>query len=219
LQWSICSPIVHFVHNNDRNDQESLRALLLMAELEKGEPISQREIAGRLGIALGLVNSYLKSLVKRGWVQVKAYPRNRYAYLLTPSGLAEKSHLACRHLSNFHRLYRITRQDSLNMFHALRRRGGQRVAFCGLDDLTEITFLSLLEAQLELAVVMDEKAGGQFVGYPILSLAQGVKTLDCPIFITSLPRLPQLKAALCDLGVEEGKILTPSYSYGEVLRG
>ena len=30
-----------------------------------------------------------------------------------------------------------------------------QVAFCGLDDLTDIAYLSLREAQLELAAVMD----------------------------------------------------------------
>src|SRR5512145_3156932 len=137
------------MNNGAGNDQENLRALLLMAELEDGRPISQREIAGRLGIALGLVNAYLKTLMKKGFVQVQAYPRNRYAYLLTPRGFAEKSRLAYQHLSNFHKLYRITRDDSLGIFLGLRERGVRRVAFCGVDDLTEIAYLSLREAQLE----------------------------------------------------------------------
>jgi Mn-dependent DtxR family transcriptional regulator len=219
LQKTNCSPIVHFVNDKGKNDQESLRSLLLMAELEKGEPISQREIAGRLGIALGLVNSYLKTLVKKGWVQVKAYPRNRYAYLLTPNGLVEKSHLAYRHLSNFHRLYRITRQDSLAMFHILREGGIQQVAFCGLDDLTEIAYLSLREARLGLAAVMDEEAGGRFLDYPIVTLMQGVGALDCPIVITSLPRTSELKDALQEMGVEPERILAPYFSYEEALGG
>jgi len=68
-------------------------------ELEKGEPISQREIAGRLGIALGRVNSYLKTLAAKGFVTVKAMPRNRFAYLLPPKGFAEKSRRVRRGLS------------------------------------------------------------------------------------------------------------------------
>ena len=41
------------------NNQDSYRELLLMSELEDVAPISQREIAGRLGIALGLVNAFV----------------------------------------------------------------------------------------------------------------------------------------------------------------
>jgi DNA-binding MarR family transcriptional regulator len=205
-------------NGNDKNDPEALRALLLMAELEKGEPISQREIAGRLGIALGLVNSYLKTLVKKGYVQVKAYPRNRFAYLLTPQGFAEKSHLACRHLSNFHKLYRITRQDSLALFHSLRQKGVERVAFCGLDDLTEIAYLSLREAGLELTTVMDDQIDGSFLGLPVVSLQSGVMAGSGPIVITSPPRAGQLKAALHQLGVAEQDIYSPSFSYEEIWR-
>lgn len=203
---------------NDSNDPEALRSLLLLTELEKGEPVSQREIAGRLGIALGLVNSYLKTLVKKGCVQVKAYPRNRYAYLLTPKGFAEKSRLAYRHLGNFHKLYRISRQDSLALFRSLRERGVERVAFCGVDDLTEIAYLSLCEAGVDLAVVMDAEAGGQFIGMPVVSLEEGVGAGSGPIVITCLPRAGELKAGLRKLGVVEQDILAPSYSYEEVLR-
>jgi DNA-binding MarR family transcriptional regulator len=206
------------MNDNGKNDPEALRALLLMAELEKGDPISQREIAGRLGIALGLVNSYLRSLIARGFVTVKAYPRNRFAYLLTPKGFAEKSHLAYRHLSNFHRLYRITRQDNLTLFRSLRQRGVERVAFCGLDDLTEIAYLSLREAGLELAAVMDEEAGSSFIGIPVVSLEEGIGAGSVPIVTTSLPRAEQLKGALRRLGVTEQNIFAPSYSYEEILR-
>ena len=205
------------MNTNDGNHQDEYRSLLLMTELEKGEPISQREIAGRLGIALGLVNSYLKTLVQKGFVTVKTMPRNRFAYLLTPKGLTEKSQLAFRHLSNFHKLYRMTRHDSLLRFRSLHEQGVQRVAFCGLDDLTEIAYLSLREAQLELALVMDDKSGELFIDYPVVSLEQGVKELNCPVIITALQRAQILKAELVKLGVKEGEIFAPAYSFEEVL--
>lgn len=206
------------MNNGGKNDPDDFRSLRLMAELEDGRPISQREIAGRLGIALGLVNSYLKSLVARGLVTVKAYPRNRYAYLLTPQGFAEKSQLAYRHLNNFHALYRITRQDSLALFQTLLEQGVARVSFCGLDDLTEIAFLSLREAGLELATVMDEEGGGNFLGMAVVSLAEGVARGREPIVITSLQRAARLKEALLELGVAEQDMHAPSYGYEDVLR-
>ncbi|MBE0596215.1 MAG: winged helix-turn-helix transcriptional regulator [Desulfuromonadales bacterium] len=207
------------MNDNEPMDQTALRSLLLMAELEKGEPISQREIASRLGIALGLVNAYLKTLVKKGFVQVKAYPRNRFAYLLTPRGFTEKSHLAYRHLSNFHKLYRITRQDSLALFESLQRQGVKSISFCGVDDLTEIAYLSLREAGLVLTAVMDEEAGGRFLDLPVISMAQGVREGTGAIFISSLQKVEQLRTALLDLGVGGQDIYSPSYSFEEVLRG
>jgi hypothetical protein len=94
------------------------------------------------------------------------------------------------------------------------------VAFCGVDDLTEIAYLSLCEAGLELATVMDEGEGGRFINLPVVSLEVGVRAADnAPFVITSLPRADQLKARLLQLGVTEQNILAPSYSYEDVLLG
>jgi len=203
---------------NRDNNHENLRSFLLMSELEDGEPISQREIAGRLNIALGLVNSYLKTLVQKGFVTVKAYPRNRYAYLLTPKGFTEKSRLAFQHLSNFHKLYQVARQDSLTIFKALSEQGVKNVTFCGHDDLTEIAYLSLMEAGLELEQVMDTVSGDSFLDFEIISIADGVKAASGPIVITSLQRADELHQKLRELGVKEESILGPSLSYENILR-
>jgi len=200
------------------NEQGNLRAFLLLSELENGEQISQREIAGRLGIALGLVNSYLKSLAAKGFVTVKAMPRNRYAYLLTPKGFAEKSRLAFQHLSNFNKLYRVTRQDSLELFIRLRRQGIKSVSFCGIDDLTEFAYLSMQEANLKLAVVMDETSPSYFLNIPVVSLEEGVRVDTGKIVITSLQRAGQLKETLRKLGVDEQLIHSPARSFAEVLK-
>ena len=208
---------VHIMNSGDDNNQDNLRSFLLMSELESGEPVSQREIAGRLNIALGLVNSYLKSLVQKGFVTVKTYPRKRYAYLLTPSGFAEKSRLAFQHLSNFHKLYQVTRQESLGLFTSLHKKGIEQVSFCGLDDLTEIAYMSLQEARLELEQVMDTAIGDSFFDMKVVSLPNGVKAASGPIVITSLRRAADLKEKLLELGAPEEHILGPSLSYESIL--
>ncbi len=134
------------MNNNRDNDQDSYRSFLLMSEIEGGEARSQRDLAKRLGIAVGLVNSYLKNFVAKGYVRVKAFPRNRYAYLLTPQGIVEKSRLAYQHLTYFNNLYKVTRQDYLALFRELgeqgcaggrllrrRRGGGDRLSLAAGD--------------------------------------------------------------------------------------
>src|SRR5512133_1147376 len=102
--------------NNNEKSHDSYRSFLLLSEIAGDEPLSQREISRRLGIAVGLVNSYLKNLVAKGYVRVKNFPSNRYAYLLTPQGIAEKSRLAYQHLSYFTNLYTVARQGYLDLF-------------------------------------------------------------------------------------------------------
>ena len=200
------------MNNNKETIQDDQRSLLLMHELEDGTPISQREIAGRLGIALGLVNAYLKTLAHKGYIQIKAYPRNRYAYLLTPEGFAEKSRLAYQHVTNFHRLFRTARQDSYSIFSRLRDQGVRELAFCGVDEFTEIAYLSLCDAGLTLIAVYDNsQVGVNFFGRTVQCLHKDISLSSCPIVITSLRHAEIYRNDLLCFGVEVQRIHGPLF--------
>ncbi len=186
---------------------DSSRSLQLLSEISGEEPLSQRELSRRLGIAVGLVNSYLKNLVSKGFVRVKNFPSNRYAYLLTPQGLAEKSRLAYQHLSYFTSLYTVARQDYRDLFHRLEESGVRRVVFCGVDEVAEVAYLSLRETGLELVAVMDDKREGEFFfGVPVVSLAESAAMPGSVVVISSLKRRDELKQLLHGLGVADGMI-------------
>ena len=202
--------------NDNEKSLESYRSLLLLSEITGEEPLSQRELSRRLGIAVGLVNSYLKNLVAKGYVRVKDFPRNRYAYLLTPQGLAEKSRLAYQHLSYFTSLYTVARQDYRDLFRRLEGAGVREVAFCGVDEVAEVAFLSLQETDLKLVAVMDDtRAGDTFFRVPVVSLAVGVQLASVPVAVTSLKRRDELVRALQGLGVEAGRIFSAASGHNE----
>ncbi len=198
------------MNGHDDKVLDSYRSFMLISEIAKEEPVSQRELSKRLGIALGLVNSYLKNLIGKGYVRVSTFPRNRYAYLLTPQGLAEKSRLAYQHLSYFTSLYTVARQDYLELFRSLATDGVSRVAFCGVDEVAEIAYLSLRETGLELGLVMDsERAGAEFFGHPVVSLADGVAAGSRTIVITSQKRATALRDDLLARGIDRRHIVSP----------
>ena len=193
------------------NSLDDLKAFQLLSEVADDRPVSQRELAKRMGIALGLVNSYLKNFVTKGYIRIKNYPHNRYAYLLTPSGMAEKARLAYQHVNYFTSLYTVTRQDYSVLFNELTHRGVKQVVFCGVDEVAEIAWLSLLEAGLELQAVMDD--GGfvtEFMGHTVMTMARGCQVGGHPwIVVTSLKRATQLRKQLLELGVRDEKIQMP----------
>lgn len=197
------------MNGNHEKDQDAYRSFLLLSEIEKEEALSQRDMAQRVGIALGLVNSYLKNLVAKGYVRVKTFPRNRYSYLLTPKGMAEKGRLAYQHLNYFTSLYTATRQDFRILFQALSAQGVREVSFCGVDEVAEIAYISLSEAGIALAAVMDdEKTGNTFFDRPIVSLAEGLPGGGHPVVITSLKRRQALQDHLLALGVDAKQVFT-----------
>jgi len=199
----------------DSGAHDDLNAFQLLSEVADEQPISQRELAKRLGIALGLVNSYIKNFVAKGYIRIKNYPRNRYAYLLTPQGMAEKARLAYQHVHYFSNLYMVTRQDYLHLFRELAERGISRVVFCGVDEVAEIAWLSLQESGLELTDVMDDDcAGSRFMGKEVVTLARGLLTGNHRIIITSLKRAEVLRQRLRDLGVADDAMYHPGLSPG-----
>lgn len=190
------------------NTSDDINAFQLLSEVSDEQPVSQRELAKRLGIALGLVNSYIKNFVAKGYIRIKSYPRNRYAYLLTPQGIAEKGRMAYQHANYFTSLYTVTRQDYLQLFKRLAAQGISRVSFCGVDEVAEIAWLSLREAGLELDAVMDDRNNGnEFMGRKIVSLSRGMLSGSHHIIITSVKRSQQLRASLMELGGSEDTIL------------
>lgn len=77
-----------------RREQLDFELLYL---LEKEPGLSQRELADRLGISLGKVNYCLKSLFALGAIKLGNFRQSphkiRYAYALTPLGIARKAAL------------------------------------------------------------------------------------------------------------------------------
>ncbi len=70
--------------------------------LESKPDLNQREMAKALGVSLGGVNYCLRALVDKGLVKMHNFQENEnklgYAYLLTPTGMAEKLALTANFL-------------------------------------------------------------------------------------------------------------------------
>ena len=188
---------------------EHYRSLQILDELSNNDSLTQRDLSGRLGIALGLVNSYIKNLIAKGYVTVKNIPRKRYAYYLTPKGFAEKTRLAYDLLQDYTRIYREARSNYRKLFLELEQKGVKRVLFAGADEVADFAYITLQETGLELAGVVDpDKAGEMFFGRQIgpLSGLQG-KKYDS-IVVTSYLKREAIHQALLTYGIEEKSIRT-----------
>jgi predicted transcriptional regulator len=75
-------------------DKTSERVILLglLDAVERGD-VTQRSLSRELGIAVGLVNAYVKRCMNKGLIKVQQIPPRRYGYYLTPKGFVEKSQL------------------------------------------------------------------------------------------------------------------------------
>src|SRR3990172_4788380 len=91
----------------ERSEERHLEILTVIGEADS---LTQRALAQRLGVALGLTNLYLKRLAHKGFIKVvefqrKPKARRRLRYLLTPRGLAEKTRLTYQYMDRSLALY------------------------------------------------------------------------------------------------------------------
>jgi EPS-associated MarR family transcriptional regulator len=74
----------------------------ILKRLEADPEISQRELAGELGISLGRVNFCVQALIEKGLIKAKNFRNSKnkkgYAYLLTPRGIEEKAKITVQFL-------------------------------------------------------------------------------------------------------------------------
>jgi EPS-associated MarR family transcriptional regulator len=88
--------------NSKAKIQEEARFKILRL-LHENPELTQRDLGERAGISLGAANYCLRALIERGLVKASNFSRNPnklgYAYVLTPSGIAEKALLTGRFLS------------------------------------------------------------------------------------------------------------------------
>src|SRR5579872_4732142 len=139
----------------DTEHENEQIVLGLLSSVETDGARSQRHIAAELGVALGLVNAYLKRCVKKGLVKVSQAPARRYAYYLTPQGFAEKSRLTVQYLSDSFSFFRQARTDCTQTFAIAKERNFQNLVLCGKSDLAEVAILSAVDSGISIVAIID----------------------------------------------------------------
>ncbi len=142
-------------------DKEDLHILRLMGEIDRNGNHSQRELSSRLNISLGLVNTFLKRLVSKGYFKVKTMPRNRVKYFLTPEGLARKSKLTVEYLRYSVNFYKDIKNLILRKYKEMEKNNVRSILFCGTGEVAELAYLYLQLSNIQLADIIDDKQNGK----------------------------------------------------------
>ena len=153
------------------------RELAILEHLGQQNTLSQRALARKVGVALGLTNSLLKKMIRRGWIKVRRLDAKRLAYLVTAEGMAEKLRLWRRRAEETLGFYLEARRLIKQRLEPLRDQGLRRVGIHGTDNVVELVYLVVKEVGLEpVAVFDDRKAGADWLGFrvrPMDSLDEG----------------------------------------------
>ncbi len=127
----------------------SEKEFAVIKEIANNHQPSQRLIARRVGISLGLTNLIIKRLVKKGCLKVSQLNPRKVSYILTPKGFAEKTkksyYYTLRTIKTLKSLQNRIQEIILSEY----RKGRHKFAIQGNNELTLLVEISLRSLNLE----------------------------------------------------------------------
>jgi DNA-binding MarR family transcriptional regulator len=192
---------------NGANKEESLTLELLQA-IDQRSDVTQRNLADRLDVALGLANSYLKRCVRKGLVKVKQVPPNRYLYYLTPKGFTEKSRLTTEYLRHSFNFYRKASDSMSWIMRRCQAEGRTRLCLAGVSELAEVALIRAREFPVTVTAIFDPDCPAEtYLGLPVLRDAGQLAAFDACI-LTSIAQ-PAAMLERISGSLEPAKLLVP----------
>ena len=188
-------------------DLQGQRDLLLLSELDRDGGATQRILAIKLGVALGLTNLYLKRLARKGYIKITTIPRNRIRYLLTPQGFTEKSRLTYLYMQYSLSYYRDMRIRLKEMMLTFNGSHGQRVVIYGTTELAELVYLSLREMNIDCVGFIDGSSRESFLSCPLSSPDRISQWQFDRVLIADIEHAAACEEQLVQSGVPREKVL------------
>jgi DNA-binding MarR family transcriptional regulator len=156
-------------------EAEALHNLRVLEEIEKNPKVSQRELSSRLDVALGITNSLLKTLVRKGLIKVSGENNRSLTYHLTHAGVIAKSRLAMEWTLNTMKFYHQAKSNIVNKFSSLVEHGVKSAVLYGNGELVEIAIIVASETGLRITGIIDSFVSPsarpkelQYLGFPNL---------------------------------------------------
>ena len=175
-----------------------------LLEIKDNPALSQRSLAHKLNISLGLTNAILQNLIHRGWVKAQKMTGRKILYLITPQGIARVTNLVYDRFRETQNYYQYTKELLTSYLTDLYNQGKRRAVIYGTNQLAEITYLSLLDSPIKLNSILtddsDSSSKKKFLGHEVLTLP------DFSQKISEIPN-PNNLIILSTISQEENKIL------------
>jgi DNA-binding MarR family transcriptional regulator len=179
--------------------------LKILDEINRESDITQRTLASRLNIALGLVNAYIKRLAKKGHIKITKGPMNRVKYAITPDGFTHRLRLTYEYMNTSIYYFKEVREQIDSAYRKIIASGAKSILIWGDGEIAELSYISLRGLPLDLIGVIDSQAQEKdFFGHRIYS-EEAVKKLKYDaILIASFNKKDMKK--MKEMGIDRDKI-------------
>ena len=176
-----------------REQTEQKLMVHLLSEIESNPSVTQRNLSNQLGIALGLMNQYLKRCITKGWIRVSQISPKRISYFLTPEGFKEKSSMVTAYLARSMVFFRDAKVQCEEIIALCQASNWIKIALIGESDLADIFKLVAKDINLNIKVVNIETDLRQYDAVLITDIINPQSSYDAIKHKVEYQRLLTLK--------------------------
>jgi len=194
----------------DQQGSDSYAELNLLKEVSRTPEVTQRSLASRLGISLGLTNLLLRNLAHKGYVRVAKANWRRRLYALTPQGMAHRLLLTGAYVSRVLDHYQKIKLILQEELEPLSLHEESSLAILGTGDFAELVYLGLKELGVESIDVftLGDPDGTKFLGMPIRDISN-LQPVDYDRVVVAILEHPENSYSyLHALGVSKEQMVT-----------
>jgi len=154
----------------ENTEQNIYRELQILEEMEFDPRISQRNLSQKLGIALGLANLLIKSMVQKGYIKASKLSWKRWVYIVTPTGFTRKIQLTFAYIDRFFDQYKNVREILKNQLDNLNLNSESRIALLGNKEFSELAYICLRDMGITEIDVISQTGNEKFLGNNTIKL-------------------------------------------------
>ncbi len=199
------------VSKQDTSTREDLGMLAVLEALTVDQKVTQRELSRQTGLNLKKVNFCLHKLLERGHVKFQRALHNPdkrgYLYILTPTGLKEKSRLTYRFLKLTLAYYNQVEEKLKGRLAEMGKAGVQRVVLYGASDAVGVVLSLVAGNGIEVVGVLDEGYPEERLdGVPVVD-GTGLQSLEWDgMLVTSLDDADGADSMVAEMGLPADKV-------------
>ena len=196
--------------HNENQGGDPYAEFSLLSEVGRTPDTTQRGLANRLGISLGLTNILLRNMARKGYVRIARADWRRRLYALTPKGMVRRLILTGTYVGRALDHYRRVKLILQEELEPLSLHAESSIAIFGNGDFAELVYLGLKELGIEEMDVFASESpdGSTFLGMPVRDVAT-LQPEDYDRVVIAVLGCPEAgRSRLQALGVPQEQMVT-----------
>ncbi len=189
------------------------KEFLILDLIEKDPNITQRVMSDAIGVSVSMINSYLESYEKEGYILRKYHSTKTVEYYVTKKGIERRKLLNIWYLQSSHGVYMSAKNNIIMFLNQIIERGFKNILLYGAGEVAEIMLQTMNDDQtlpLKVLAVIDDDIGKKnqvIVNLPVISIEDISKYNIDGILVSSYKHHIAIHQHLKNINYPEEKIV------------